>query len=379
MPHRTDCSSRKVTILTAIILAFALFLTGCAGSATTAVSAGEAQSGADANQAGAEAAASQTIETLAPTTEATTTAAETTATEAQTTESSAKPAAKPAAPATAATTAQETAATTAATTASTTKPAVKALAGTGKINILMIGSDARAGLDGQRSDATLLLTYDPAKKTIKLTSFMRDCYVAIPGHGSSKMNAAFNYGGEDLLIDTVRQNYAVDVEHYLTVRFEQFTAIIDQIGGITLPLSQAEIDWINGDAGGVSNGEGVKLLNGAQALSHSRNRHVGNGDFTRTARQRAVIRAIFAQLKTRNDAATVAALVGFALGNVKTNVPADQILTLASDVLTADGVSFAEARVPFDGTWSYATIKGASVIKVDFAANNEKLRQFLDS
>ncbi len=377
---------RKTLILSALLLTFSLIITGC-GSVT---SAGAADSDAAANQAAAEAAASQTIETAVPTTAATTTAAtttvaETTATTAsQTVEPSKKPAAKPAANTTDATTATETAATTLAETAATTAapteaPVVKALSGTGKINIFMIGSDARAGLDGQRSDSMMLLTYDSANKSIKLTSFMRDTYVAIPGHGSSKMNAAFNFGGESLLIDTVRQNYAVDVEHYMTIRFEQFVAVIDQIGGIAVNLSQAEIDYINRDAGGVANGEGVKILNGAQALSHSRNRYVGNGDFTRTARQRTVVQAIFAQLKSRNDAATIAALVGFALGNVKTNVPADQILSLASDVLSSEGVGFAEARVPFDGTWSYATIKGASVIKVDFTANNEKLRQFLDN
>ncbi|MDD2534466.1 MAG: LCP family protein [Eubacteriales bacterium] len=371
---------RQKALLFLLILSLVVGVAGCTGNTASAVAlaAGQAQADAANNQAGANEMTSQTIETAAPTTVATTaestTVTETTATEAaQTRESSVKPAVK------------EEAVVTAATTSAPTAPTVaipvtpQVLAGTGKINILLIGSDARAGLEGQRSDSTILLTYDREKRQIKLTSFMRDSYVAIPGHGSSKMNAAFNYGGESLLLETVRNNFAVDVEHYMTIRFEQFVAIVDQIGGISLTLSQKEIDWINGDAGGVTNGDGVKILNGAQALSHSRNRYVGNGDFTRTARQRAILQAIFSQIKQTNNAVTLAGLVGFAMGNVKTNVPADQLLSLAADVLFAGDVSFAEARVPFDGAWSYATIKGASVIKIDFATNNESLSDFLDN
>ncbi|MBP1757353.1 MAG: LytR family transcriptional regulator [Firmicutes bacterium] len=268
--------------------------------------------------------------------------------------------------------------TSAPTTAPTESVAPVALAGTGKINILLVGSDARIGVAGARSDSMILLTFDRTSSQIKLTSFMRDMYVAIPGHGSSKLNAAFSYGGESLLMQTLKNNFAIDVDNYITMRFESFIAVVDQIGGITLNLTQKEIDYINVEIGGVPDGEGLKQLNGAQTLSHCRNRHVGNGDFTRTARQRAAIKAIFSKIKQQHDAATLAGLVGFAMGNVKTNISADQILALATEVLDAGDVNFGEARVPFDGTWEFATKNGASVIAVDYAANQERIRQFLD-
>ncbi len=346
----------------------------------------QTQINGNANQGGPDAGDTQTIEvttqtageTSAETTSEATTAASSTETTAQpTTTAATKPTtAKPAAT----TAPKETAAPTAATTAAPTEPvAPVALAGTGKINILLVGSDARAGLDGQRSDSMILMTLDRDSNEIKLTSFMRDMYVAIPGHGSTKLNAAFNYGGESLLIKTIKNNFAIDLDNYITIRFESFIAVIDQIGGISLNLTQKEIDYINAEIGGVPDGEGVKQLTGAQTLSHCRNRRVGNGDFTRTARQRAAIQAIFTKIKQQHDAVTLANLVSFAVGNVKTNVSRDQLLELATDILGKGDIAFREARVPFDGTWEYATKSGASVIAVDFAANQERIRQFLDS
>ncbi|NCA99282.1 MAG: LytR family transcriptional regulator, partial [Clostridia bacterium] len=130
------------------------------------------------------------------------------------------------------TSAPTTKATTAAPTETTVKPVVTptpmptpkptqaptpvTLSGTGKINILLIGSDARLGLDGARSDSMIMLTFDRDNKQIKLLSFMRDMYVAIPGHGSTKLNAAFNYGAEPLLTETLRNNFDVALETYIT-------------------------------------------------------------------------------------------------------------------------------------------------------------------
>jgi LCP family protein required for cell wall assembly len=366
--------------------AFVFTVFGRAGalSETIPLQSGQTQVGGAANQGAPNAEDTQSIDvttqsgsetSTATTAIETTSSAATTATATpaeSTTLTTAQPTGKPAATTV---TQKETTATAPAPTESV---APVALAGTGKINILLIGSDARIGVAGARSDSMVLLTFDRASSQIKLTSFMRDMYVAIQGHGSSKLNAAFSYGGESLLMQTLKNNFAIDVDNYITMRFESFIAVVDQIGGISLNLTQKEIDYINVEVGGVPDGDGLKQLNGAQTLSHCRNRHVGNGDFTRTARQRTAIKAIFSKIKQQHDAATLAGLIGFAMGNVKTNISADQILGLATEVLDAGDVRFGEARVPFDGTWEFATKNGASVIEVDFAANQERIRQFLD-
>ncbi|MDD2457258.1 MAG: LCP family protein [Eubacteriales bacterium] len=380
---RTFSRKHRILAITAAVLlviassAF-VFLDWGGANAGQVAETGQASLVAGSNQGAPSDGAADTLLNKATTTTATTqtTTAETEPTTEATT---ASPNTKTTTAAPAETTAQPVVTPTPVPTPKPTQaPTPVTLSGTGKVNILLIGSDARLGLDGARSDSMIMLTFDRDTKQIKLLSFMRDMYVAIPGHGSTKINAAFNYGGEPLLTETLRNNFDVALETYITIRFENFIAVVDQIGGIDLYLTQPEIDYINAEIGGIPDGEGVKHLTGAQTLSHTRNRRVGNGDFTRTARQRATIKAIFSQIKNQGDAATLAGLVGYAIGNVKTNISADQLLSLATEVISAGDVSFADARVPFDGTWEYATKSGASVIAVDFAANQEKIRTFID-
>ena len=248
------------------------------------------------------------------------------------------------------------------------------------INILLVGSDARVGLGGARSDSMILIAYNKEKNSFKLTSFMRDTWVPIEGHGWDRLNAAFAYGGVDLTIDTLNRNFNLAIKNYVTIRFEQFVAIVDQLGGIPVNLYQKEIDYINVEVRDtqLDRTPGVKLLNGAQTLSHCRDRHVGNGDFERTQRQRTVIKAILQKLQQQRDPATITRLVSFAMANAKTDLTADKLLTLTLDVLNADNLSFDDTRIPFDGTWENATKSGKSVIAVDFDANRKKLSQFLD-
>jgi LCP family protein required for cell wall assembly len=373
---------RFVAIAAAVLLVLAsstfVFLDLGGSEASQVSETGQASLVAGSNQGAPSDGATGTVLNQA-TTAATTTQAPSAKTEPETEAATSAPTTKATTTAPAVTTAKPAATPTPVPTPKPTlAPAPVTLSGTGKVNILLIGSDARLGLDGARSDSMIMLTFDRDNKQIKLLSFMRDMYVAIPGHGSTKLNAAFNYGGESLLTETLRNNFDVALDTYITIRFENFIAVVDQIGGIDLYLTQKEIDYINAEIGGIPDGEGVKHLTGAQTLSHTRNRRVGNGDFTRTARQRATIKAIFSQIKNQGDAATLAGLVGYAIGNVKTNISADQLLSLATEVIGAGDVSFADARVPFDGTWEYATKSGASVIAVDLAANQEKIRSFLD-
>jgi LCP family protein required for cell wall assembly len=249
------------------------------------------------------------------------------------------------------------------------------------LHIMLIGSDAREGVAGQRSDTMMLLSYDSANGSIKLTSFMRDTWVKIDGQGYNKLNAAFAKGGDSLVEKTLENNFELDIDHYVTVRFEQFIAIVDQIGGIPLDLSAKEIEYINVEIADnrLDTTPGVKVLTGAQALSHCRNRRVGNGDFTRTARQRATVLAILQKLRQQRDPAGIVQLVSFATSHATTDLGAADWLPLAKGVLEASSVDFQQARIPFDDTWHYATEAGQSVISIDLEANRSRLRSFLES
>ncbi|MBQ7385684.1 MAG: LCP family protein [Ruminococcus sp.] len=145
-------------------------------------------------------------------------------------------------------------------------------------NILLIGTDSNS--DWGRSDTLMLLSLDNIHGKIKMTSFLRDTFVSIPGYSPDKLNAAYAYGGTDLCIQTIEYNFGVDVDGYAIVNFKTFKDLINAIGGVDVYLTEDEIDYINAQVAqnGQPNyipdgtGEGYVHLTGGQALWHVRNR-----------------------------------------------------------------------------------------------------------
>lgn len=104
-------------------------------------------------------------------------------------------------------------------------------------SILLIGQDKREGESRQRSDSMILATLDKDQGTVSLTSFMRDLYVAIPGYSTTRINAAYAYGGMDLLDQTLEENFGVKIDGNVEVDFEVFQVLVDKVGGIDLELT----------------------------------------------------------------------------------------------------------------------------------------------
>lgn len=254
-------------------------------------------------------------------------------------------------------------------------------------NILLIGTDARdAAVENGRSDSMIMLSINSRSRTIYLTSFMRDAYVEIPGHGGAKLNAAYAYGGADLLMDTLEYNYHISIDDYMAVSFTGFAGIIDAFGGVEITLSDAEaqalneilISEVNALMGDDRNADllesgGTYVLNGKQALSYSRIRYVGNADFERTSRQREVMTQLFGKVKT-NAVGAVPGLVSTALPQMATNMSTGEMYLLSLRVPIAAGYEIAQIQVPAEGTWSSDTVDGQSVLRVDFEANAQILQ-----
>ncbi|MGL5086194.1 MAG: LCP family protein, partial [Clostridium sp.] len=177
----------------------------------------------------------------------------------------------------------------------------------GITNVLLIGTDGRTLDENSRSDAMIIATLDNNNKKIKLTSIMRDTLVDIPGYGEQKINAAFAFGGPELLMETIKNTFEINLDKYIIVNFWGFEAIIDQIGGIDVDIKEYEIENINEYIGEATQTKsdpitkpGLQTLNGAQALSYSRIRSVGNASYERSERQRTVINKVAEKLVTVN-------------------------------------------------------------------------------
>ena len=162
------------------------------------------------------------------------------------------------------------------------------------INIALFGGDGRSEKDVSRSDSIMILSIDKTHKKLKLSSIMRDTYVDIHGHGMTKLNHAYAYGGPELAIRTINENFNLNIRDYAFVNFDSFEKVVDTIGGVDIELNQSEVNEINKNVQGSSiKGPGMNHLNGKQALAYSRIRKIGNGDYERTERQRRVMQEIF--------------------------------------------------------------------------------------
>lgn len=161
----------------------------------------------------------------------------------------------------------------------------------GGTNYLVVGSDARKGLSGRRTDTIMLL--HTGKGPNVLMSIPRDSIVDIPGRGTTKINAAFAYGGPRLLTRTVEQNTGIHVDDYVEIGFKGFVSLVDAVGGITICPEEA----IKDPLADLDIPAGCQEADGRTALGYSRTRKTfGLGDIERAKNQREVVSAIGSEI-----------------------------------------------------------------------------------
>ncbi len=220
----------------------------------------------------------------------------------------------------------------------------------GITNIALYGIDAPLGEKG-RSDAIMIITIDRNTKKIKLTSIIRDSYVSIPGHGMDKVNHAYAFGGPELALRTLNQNFHLDIRNFASVNFTTLPKIINIIDGIEVKVSRTEATQIPG-----VDKAGTYTLNGAQALAYTRIRNV-DSDFYRAERQRTVIEAIIK--KTLDSPLTsYPGILSKVLPLITTNLDSKEILSLATSVVTNGIKTIEQNRFPEENYSEGQKIKG---------------------
>ena len=259
----------------------------------------------------------------------------------------------------------------------------------GVTNILLIGNDSRENGEDGRSDAMILLSISNRTKKIYMTSLLRDMYVEIPGYKDNRLNAAYSYGGAELLMETIEQNFDIHISRYVLVNFEAFANLVDAVGGVDLELTGKEVEYVNGylveynillgrpegtdyfdDLSG-----GMVHLNGPQALAYCRNRYIGT-DFGRTERQRKVLTEVIHKLP-KGVLTNPKGLIDGLMPNLTTNLTQTECYRLslmAPKILTYDII---QNSIPIEGTYKDATHRKMSVLEVDFEANKKFLQENL--
>jgi LCP family protein required for cell wall assembly len=240
-----------------------------------------------------------------------------------------------------------------------------------RIVLLVVGSDSGAPRFGRggsvergRADALQLVVVDTVKRRGAVLSFPRDSYVPIPGHGSSKINAAMALGGPRLLVATFERLTGLSIDYYVLTSFDGLTDIVNRVGGVEV---QVDMNLRDRFAGAFLD-KGRQELSGRQALAYARARKtLPGGDFDRSRHQGQLLVGGLRtfQRQVAKDPTRVLAWLAVMRDEVRTDLPFPELLRLA----------LLATRVPPSGVWNLAvpavagSAGGASVVHLQPGAH----------
>ena len=235
------------------------------------------------------------------------------------------------------------------------------------VNIALYGIDAAEGETG-RSDSIMILTLDNVHNRIKLTSVMRDSYVDIAGHGMDKINHAYAFGGPELAIRTLNENFGLNITDFMSVNFTSMPEIIDMLGGVSIDITDEEI--ATGQIPGLYQ-SGTQLLTGEQALAYSRIRYASGNDFKRTERQRTVLNALVVKM-IQQPVTSYPGLISDLAPYITTSLSNQEMLDMTTKygALAKQGIK--QNRFPQDDDANGQMIDGVYYLVFDIPTVREK-------
>jgi len=244
----------------------------------------------------------------------------------------------------------------------------------GGTNVLLLGSDARKSDDKFRTDTIMIAQYHPDKGTYKIISLMRDMYVDIPGYGQGRINSAFTFGGPELLRQTIKENFDIDLQYYAIINFKGFEALIDEAfpNGVEMDVEKKMSTNI-----GVTLEPGLQHLNGKQLLGYVRFRHDAISDFGRVERQQKTLKALASQISGVQTVAKIPKLAGVIIPYINTSMDTGDMIYIGKDLITNKDADIQSMRVPVDGSYQDMNVNGAAVLSVDLEQNKQEIESFL--
>lgn len=216
----------------------------------------------------------------------------------------------------------------------------------------IFGVDADEG-DKGRSDCILLMSFEKESGTLRMCSIARDTMVTIPGEGiKTKLGHAYSMGGPEKAMETLNENFGLNISHYASVNFSQMADIVDLMGGVEVQLTQAEWNYMG-------LGEpylGTKRLSGPEALKYCRIRSIDSDD-VRTGRQRTLIASMLGHLRDV-PRARLPELLADGIKMCRTNVGFGELLRLGKTVLSVkNGVETVSMALPGDSVNAWGGIR----------------------
>jgi LCP family protein required for cell wall assembly len=251
--------------------------------------------------------------------------------------------------------------------------------GSGPLNLLVAGVDVRAGLTSAQqlalhvghaisdnSDTLMVVHVTADHRSARVVSLPRDSWVNIPGHGMTKINAAFGLGGPKLMVATVEQATGLTINDYIEVNFLGFVRVINALGGVNICLPYA----VNDSYSGLNMSAGIHHVNGVTALEFVRDRHsFALSDLARIKDQQQLLSSILKEAISSGTLTDPVKLAGF-LSATTAAVTVDQGLNVVKLADEMRGISMNEVTfttVPIANA-NYTTPTGQSAVQWDAAA-----------
>jgi polyisoprenyl-teichoic acid--peptidoglycan teichoic acid transferase len=243
------------------------------------------------------------------------------------------------------------------------------------INVLLLGSDSR-GEKQARTDTIMIAHYDPQTNAFKLVSLMRDMLVTVPDHGQQKLNAAYSFGGPELLRQTIKENFDLDIHYYAIVDFQGFEKAID----VLVPNGmEVDVPYEMSYGIGMTINEGKQKLHGKELLGYVRFRHDRLSDFGRIQRQQEVISKLKEEALGPESIIKLPELVGLLNKYLDTDIDSSTLMAVGKDLLTNKSSTVETLRIPEDGSFENKRYEGlGEVLEVDLDQNKEALSTFIE-
>jgi polyisoprenyl-teichoic acid--peptidoglycan teichoic acid transferase len=246
------------------------------------------------------------------------------------------------------------------------------------VNILVVGSDQRKN-EAERADVLMVAQYVPEQTTVKLISIMRDTYVEVPGYGKSKINHAYSWGGNELLKQTLQQNFDLEINHTVSLDFQDFINMMGIIfpEGVQVTVSEGMINhwkW--------TKEPGKQLLKGEEILQYVRFRGDIQSDFGRVDRQQEIIalaeKNIMDKIKSGNGISTAIGLVRESFKNIETSLSIDQVMKHGISFMFHPVDNIETLRIPVEGSYRNVLKPGdGQVLEMEGQTNLEALKEFI--
>ncbi|WP_260288125.1 LCP family protein [Peribacillus aracenensis] len=244
---------------------------------------------------------------------------------------------------------------------------------------LLIGVDTR-GEQKSRSDALILAKYFPEQEKLKLASIMRDSYVKMPGNksGYNKINAAYYYGGRELLKKTIQENFDIKVDHVAVIDFQGFVKMVDLLApeGVAVNVDQEIIDDMS-----IQASVGKNVLHGEEILKYVRFRHDDESDFGRVERQQEVMvqlkTAFVNQISSFEGMAALPSIIEQGLSYLDTDIGLKTLMEMGPKAFFHTPDTVETLRVPVEGSFKDEIYpQSGAVLQIDFTKNKKALQEF---